>query len=282
MIEKSQIAIIIVLYQPSSADLSSISLLGEMYQMVVVDNSSEESAFLKSNGAIQYIFNGGNLGIAEAQNIGLRIATKQKGITHIVFLDQDSRTTNDYPLAIAREFERHANGRKLAFLGPSVRNVETGDLYRSIVHHDQQTDEDFIARRDVISSGGCTTLECLKDIGLNDCRLFIDYVDFEWCWRAQSKGYVCGITPRLTITHHVGQNTISLWGYLIIISSPKRYFYQFRNYLWLVRRKYVPLQWKIATGIKYAARMVYFPLCIRTGTQCWKYMMKGIYAGMRK
>jgi rhamnosyltransferase len=69
---------------------------------------------------------------------------------------------------------------------------------------------------------------------------------------------------------------------MIILSSPGRYFYQFRNYLWLVRRKYVPLQWKIAMGIKYAARFIYFPLCIPSGVACWKNMLKGIRAGFKR
>lgn len=275
------IAVVIILFHPSPSDLEYIDHLAELYHCVVVDNSSQAS--MNETGKMKYIFNGGqNIGIATAQNDGIKYIIGQKDITHIVFLDQDSRVTDDYPQAIANEFDRLSKNAKLAFLGPKVENIETREEYKSVIHHDQQTTEGFIPRREVISSGGCTTIECLKDIGLNDSGLFIDYVDFEWCWRAQSKGYVCGITPNLTITHHVGKNTINLWGYLIIISSPNRYFYQFRNYLWLVRRKYVPLQWKIATGIKCAARLIYFPLCIHTGVQCWKYMIKGIRAGIRK
>jgi rhamnosyltransferase len=264
MIEVSHIAVIIILYHPSAEDTDFVTHIGELYHTVVVDNSIE------------------NKGIAEAQNQGLQAILCQKGITHVVFLDQDSRVADDYPLAITREFDRIAQTQRLAMLGPSVDNSETGETYKSVIHKDQVTDIGFIPRREIISSGSCTTIECLREVGFNDGRLFIDYVDFEWCWRAQSKGYVCGITPHLTITHHVGKNTINLWGYLIIISSPNRYFYQFRNYLWLVRRKYVPLQWKIATGIKCAARLIYFPLCIHTGVQCWKYMIKGIRAGIRK
>lgn len=264
MIEISHIAIVIILYHPSAEDTDFVTHIGELYHTVVVDNSIE------------------NKGIAEAQNLGLQAILRQESITHVVFLDQDSRVADDYPLAIAREFDRIAETQRLAMLGPSVDNSETGEEYKSVIHKDQVTDIGFIPRREIISSGSCTTIECLRDVGLNDERLFIDYVDFEWCWRANSKGYVCGITPRLNISHHVGQKTINLFGYLIIISAPRRYFYQFRNYLWLVRRKYVPLQWKIATGVKFAARLVYFPLCIPSGFACWKNMLKGIRAGLKK
>lgn len=282
MDNRNQISIIVVLYQPSPDDLNTIARLSNLYHVFAIDNSAKENVFPGPQELLHYYFDGINKGIADAQNIGIGHLSDMKDITHVVFLDQDSRVSDDYPLAIAHEFDRIAQSKKLSVLGPSVKNAETGEDYKSVIHKDHLTDMDFIPRREVISSGSCTTIDCLKDIGLNDARLFIDYVDFEWCWRANSKGYVCGITPNLHISHHVGQKTFSLLGYLIIISAPGRYFYQFRNYLWLVRRKYVPLQWKIAMGIKYAARFIYFPLCIPSGVACWKNMLKGIRAGFKR
>lgn len=264
MTESRQIAVVIVTYHPSAEDTAFVAHMGELYHTVVVDNTND------------------NKGIAEAQNQGLRALLDQEGTTHVVFLDQDSRVADDYPLAIAREFDRIAQNRRLAMLGPTVKNAGTAQEYKSVIHHDHITSEGFVTRREVISSGGCTTIDCLKAVGLNDSRLFIDYVDFEWCWRANAKGYVCGITPNLTISHQVGHKSVNLLGYLIIISAPIRYFYQFRNYLWLLRRNYVPLQWKIATGIKSVARLIYFPLFIKQGGLCWKYMVKGIVAGLKR
>lgn len=264
MIEASQIAIVIILFHPTDDDRRSVAHISELYHTVVIDNSED------------------NKGIALAQNIGIQRLMEHQEITHVVFLDQDSRLSDDYPLSIAREFERIAQTQRLAFLGPIVKNECTGEEYKSVIHHDQITSEGLIPRREVISSGGCTTTDCIRNIGLNDGRLFIDYVDFEWCWRANSKGYICGITPKLSISHKVGRRSVSLSGYLIILSAPYRYFYQFRNYLWLAGRKYVPLQWKIAMGIKNLARFFYFPLFIKQGGECWKYMVKGIIAGLKK
>lgn len=264
MVEASQIAIIIILFHPTEDDKRSAAHISKLYHTIIIDNTEN------------------NKGIALAQNIGIKKLIEHPEITYVVFLDQDSRLADDYPLAISREFEHIAQNKQLAFLGPSVKNASTGHEYKSIIHHSRMTSEGFIPRREVISSGGCTTIECLKTVGLNDNKLFIDYVDFEWCWRANSLGYTCGITSKLSISHKVGRRSVSLFGYLIILSSPYRYFYQFRNYLWLVRRNYVPLQWKFATGIKSIARLIYFPLFIKKGGLCWKYMVKGILAGLKK
>ena len=222
-----------------------------------------------------------NVGIAKAQNIGSSYVLDYSDATHIVFLDQDSTVPSSYPQDIANCFEKiKRDFTNLAFLGPSTENKETGKEYKSVIHKDHALSDDFIPRRELISSGGCTTREVLEEVGLNDERLFIDYVDFEWCWRARSKGYICGFTPNVTIKHMVGQKTIYICGYTIIISSPIRYYYQFRNHLWLSRRGYVPLQWKINHGIKHLARLIYFPILIKSGGKCWKYMVKGLAAGI--
>ena len=153
--------------------------------------------------------------------------------------------------------------------------------YKSVIHKEKALSPHFILKREIISSGGCTTREIMESVGPRDNRLFMDYVDFDWCWRAKSKGYICGITPDVTILHMVGQNTIYIGGYTIIVSSPVRYFYQFRNYMWLLRKNYVPLQWKINKGLKNIAQFIYFPILIKSGFACWKQMVRGFIAGLR-
>lgn len=275
--------VVIVLFNPTDEDISQLALLAERYRGAIVDNSPDRTIGTNTLGQMVYLFNDGeNKGIAEAQNRGVAALMNDPAIKYIVFLDQDSRLGLDYPDAIAHEYEVLTPLFKISLLGPSVENIETGKQFRPVLHENAPTEEGFILRREIISSGSCTSIACLSDVGLNDTTLFIDYVDFEWCWRAASKGYVCGITNKLSIHHHVGNKTIDIFGYIIIISAPHRYFYQYRNHLWLCRRKYVPLRWKINMGIKYIARLIYFPLFIRQGGKCWKYMIKGIKAGLKR
>ena len=275
------VAVVIVLFNPSDEEAGNVRRLSEAHHGVIVDNSPQPAFSGGQTGNMHYIALRENAGIAKAQNIGSRYLLDNTNATHIVFLDQDSTVADSYPQDIANYFEKiRAEVPQLAFLGPATENKETGKEYRSVIHKDHALSADFIPRRELISSGGCTTRGALETVGLNDERLFIDYVDFEWCWRARRKGYVCGFTPCLTIRHMVGQKTIYIGGYTIIISSPVRYYYQFRNHLWLSRRGYVPLQWKINKGIKHLARLFYFPILIHTGFACWKNMMKGIYAGL--
>lgn len=278
---KSDTAVIIILYNPSENAKANVIRLAEVSLGVIVDNSPDRSLEGEDMGMMHYMPLQKNVGIAEAQNIGMRYIFDHTDATHIIFLDQDSDVPITYAEDIANAFDSiKRNFPNLAFLGPKTENKETGKEYKSVIHKEKALSSHFILKREVISSGGCTTREILETVGMNDSKLFIDYVDFDWCWRAKSKGYVCGVTPDITIVHMVGQKTIYIGGYTIIVSSPIRYFYQFRNYMWLLRKKYVPLQWKINKGIKHLAQFIYFPILIKSGFSCWKYMIKGFFAGV--
>lgn len=272
------VSIVIVLYNPSKEDINNIRNLANYYSGTIVDNSTV-SHDIDSIGMMTYITNGRNLGIAQAQNIGIKHIMSQQASQYIVFIDQDSRFPIDYPKRISYEYQQLEN-KKIAILGPTVFNKDKNNEYKSIIHKYKTESNGFCERNHIISSGSCISIKSLQEIGLLDSNLFIDFVDFEWCWRAKAKGYKCGITDRLSIYHKVGKRELNFGKYKVIVSAPQRYFYQYRNYLWLIRRKYVPLQWKIATGIKFMLRLVYFPLCVKGGFACWREMIKGIKAGI--
>ena len=115
------------------------------------------------------------------------------------------------------------------------------------------------------------------DPNKNPDAKFIDYVDHEWCWRAESKGFVNGITLKIKLAHFVGQQEYRIFNQLVIISAPIRYYYQTRNYLWLLRRSYVPRQWKINHGIKLMIYPISFPFKVR----CWRAIYVQMFRGLK-
>src|SRR5690606_2396705 len=120
-----------------------------------------------------------------------------------------------------------------------------------------------------------------KKAGLMEERLFIDYVDYEFSWRLKKLGYTNGITRNCLLQHSIGKKMINIYGYKINISSPFRYFYQYRNYFVLLRRGYVPIKWKLFTGIKFIARFIYFPFFIKDGWTIQRFMLKGIISSFK-
>ena len=273
-----KVAVIIVLYNPDTNDIDNVRRIAQYNVGFVVDNSLIPFMDGETIGKMSYICNKANIGIAEAQNVALREILKGD-YEYVVFLDQDTRVAVDYPLQIAMEFSRIDNGR-LAVLGPQVVNAVTGGQYASAIHKYEISENGFSLRKHIISSGSCMSINALKEVGLMWGELFIDYVDFEWCWRAASKGYQCGVTSHLQISHHVGQRELSIGKYKVIISAQQRYFYQYRNFIWLIQKKYVPLQWKCATCVKFLLRLVYFPILVNGGLKYWNNMIKGLEAGI--
>ena len=279
----SNIGVVIIVFHPNLKLLESkLKQLGDDVAIVVVDNTPNEVIDIEQTNVV-YIPLRENTGIANAQNVGIGNLL-DRGCTHVVFFDQDSDFTEKYVRSIVDEYERISTVRKNLFLlGPTVINKTNGEEYRSVIHSDKKADQGFVEKREIISSGCCVSMAKLNKVGLMDALLFIDYVDFEHCWRANSKGYVCGITQNVTLPHKVGNNELHFpHGYRVIISAPFRYYYQYRNWLWLCRKGYVPRQWKINTCIKFMSRIIYFPFVVNEWKSIEKNMFKGIHDGLFK
>ena len=228
-------AIVVVLYKAELSLFHKDLLKNGNITLIVVDNTPGRDLDLRADRLV-YIPLGDNLGIATAQNEGIGQA-RESGCDYVIFFDQDSVIPEGYANRMVEEYKR-INGLvpNLFLLGPTVTNGRTKEVYKSTIHRDVWAAEDFILRREIISSGSCVALRKIEEVGLNDDYLFIDYVDFELCWRANNKGFVNGLTTNIKLIHYVGQQEYRIFNQLVIISAPIRYYYQVRNYLWLIRR----------------------------------------------
>ena len=218
---------IVVLYYSKKANYNSLFGKSDIC-LILIDNTPERVLSI-SGGNVYYIPLKRNRGIAAAQNIGIQKAI-EKCCSHIVFFDQDSVIELNYISDIVAQYEHvEACIGNLFLLGPTVFNGRTGAEYKSVIHKDRVLFAEFIPRQVIISSGSCVSITKILNVGCLRERLFIDYVDFEWCWRANRMGLVSGITPSVKLRHFVGQKEFKIFGQLVIISSPFRYFYQFRG-----------------------------------------------------
>ena len=278
-----KVGVVIVVFHPNALELQNkLKHLGADVIIAVVDNTPvKEISIAQSN--VTYIPLHENTGIANAQNQGIG-SLMERGCSHIVFFDQDSDFTEDFVRSMVSEYIRISAIRpNLFLLGPRVLNKTSGEQYCSVVHTEAAADCGFVLKREIISSGSCVSVARLREVGMMDARLFIGDVDFEHCWRANDKGFVCGVTDNVVLPHKVGSRELRFpRGYRVIISAPFRYYYQYRNWLWLCRRSYVPRQWKLNTGVKFMARILYFPFAVKGWRVIEKNIFKGIYYGIFK
>jgi rhamnosyltransferase len=284
----SGICLIIVLYFPKDEQLKALleMLRNEKVSVIFVDNTPEivnnELLFLskEENSVIIYLPQMINKGIAEAQNIGIVKAQNNPKFRYLIFLDQDSVIEKDFVKKMINEYLRiEKEGINIAALGPTIINIDKKEKYKQESSSVKQRKDGFYLPSALISSGMMISLETLNSVGLMESKLFIDAVDFEWCWRAKSKGYDCCMTEDVLIPHKVGIQDKSFFGYTILVSSPVRYYYQYRNFIWLLNRSYVPLNWKIKNFLKKIFLLFYLPFCTSDGIKNFTNSINGIKAG---
>ena len=88
-----------------------------------------------------------------------------------------------------------------------------------------------------ISSGSLVDLSLLDRVGPHDEKLFIDYVDFEFCLRAAAKGWFTYRATDAVLWHRLGnQREARFLGFRFHPThhSPDRHYYKTRNmfYVW--------------------------------------------------
>lgn len=277
---------IVVLYNDNTEEAASnIAMIARQVDKVcLVDNSVESCSerFSDISNAV-YLPQYSNKGIAAAQNIGLKYALEQHA-DYIFFADPDSMIPKQAVNTLYKTYCRLKDkGYNLGGVGSTAYNRGTGSpypLYSNFVQHiseEQVTEVTFL-----MNSVSLIPASLFSEIGLMDEKLFIDGIDSEWCWRgAHQLGLRFFLDDNLHIMHQLGLGTRIIAGKERAVTPPDRFFFQFRNYLWLCRRNYIPRKWLIENGGKYMVKAIYYPLMITPRWSYVKNILLGIMAGIR-
>lgn len=276
---KYKYCIIIIYYYPQNHQILQTLNLAKHSLCIVIDNTPKEDlkeikAF-NNNDKIIYYSTGENLGIAEAQNIGIELATKND-FEYVFFFDQDSVVSDLY---FEPMLKLYVKNDKIGVLGPTVIDEKTLSENKSIIHKCNE-DHDLVYKDYVISSGSLIAINKLLKVNKLNGKLFIDYVDYDLCWRLKKQGYYNAIAKNVFLKHSVGDKKVFIWKYQIMISSPTRYFYIYRNYLWLLRKNYTPFKWKVFNGIKLFLQIAFLYIFINNPKLYYKNIFRGIYKGL--
>ena len=271
----NNIICIVVLFNPRESHIKNLESLSSVYEIVAIDNSEEKNEIKAKS--VHYIPLYENKGIAAAQNIGIEYARK-KGYNYVLLLDQDSKLGDNFVQNLYADFlEIKKRDSQVGFVGPVFVDEASGQEYKNY----SDKSEKFTRTSALIASGCLISMECLDTVGGMDESLFIDLVDFEWCWRAARGGFTGYMTRNVTMTHSIGKEYHNWHGIVLGISAPFRYYYQYRNTLWLFRRSYVPVIWKIKC-IRRLLDLILVPFASQEGWQVLKNMIKGIIDGLSK
>ncbi|WP_010681364.1 glycosyltransferase family 2 protein [Acetivibrio cellulolyticus] len=219
---------VVVLYNPSEDVIENInSYIDSLDVLYAIDNSVNINEIvvkaLNENSKVNYIFNGDNLGIAKALNIGVEKAICG-GCEWILTMDQDSKATPNYIDSMLETYKSYMSKDKVAIIAPVYYNNSRGYSGKLNSYENKM----FTEVKMTITSGNLVKVKIFSTVGFYDDDLFIDNVDFDFCIRLRKQGYRIIRSNYSSLIHEYGNVTRHklLWRYFYTTnhSAFRRYF----------------------------------------------------------
>jgi rhamnosyltransferase len=225
-----KVATVVILYHPDDSLIESIpAYLDHTSEVILVDNSIDKDQGLIESlmglGSVTYLDNRGNQGVAAALNVGIDYAIG-KGYDWVLTMDQDSM------------FSTEMLGRFISLISKVDSQVAIYTPYHIF--------SEWMSRRSGIeevdscmTSGNLLSLLAYKKCGPFLEKLFIDYVDHEYCLRLRKAGYKILQMNDIQLTHQLGDfKFASFFGKRVSVSNhnPVRRYYISRNRIYLISK----------------------------------------------
>ena len=199
---RQSVCAVIVTYHPNAKMMENLSnVLAQVQGLVVVDNGSnldELEALRKASRILGFrlIENGKNLGIAEALNQGVRSA-KNESYPWVVLFDQDSKVTEGFICQMFADWWSHPDRERVGSLHPRYVDPDTGT--EAAVPRD--IDGSLLLP---MTSGALMPLWIFENVGWFASEYFIDLVDWEYCFRVKSAGFLVAESRHARLVHAAG------------------------------------------------------------------------------
>ncbi len=291
-----KISAVIVTFNPGDNIKETIEKLRkEGDKIFIIDNNSaikERLLSLKFHKEVEIIYNNENLGLAAAQNIGIKKSIEEE-FEWILFLDDDSEIEGNFIKELKKAYENHRNKDILGILAPNIlfKNLEKKVAYpikskffiKRVVFNEQKYIDDVMF---VISSGSLIRTSMIKKIGLFKDEFFIDHIDVEYCLRVNSNGYKIRVVESSKLYQKVGNtNYKKIWKIKFFPTNhnPKRQYTKFRNAIWTWKEyffkefKYVTYDMLLMTN--HMIRVMCFE---KNKVLNLKNISLGIYSGLKR
>lgn len=229
--QKLKIAGVVVLYNPDKDVIHNInSYLNDLLYLVAVDNSDDPDQeiieLIKKMNKVHYVSNSGNMGIAAALNTGAYMALN-RACDFLLTMDQDS-TASPGMIQQMIDYIEASGKNTIGIVSPFHNDNRKIKLSNSSTASEVKT---------VMTSGNLLNLEAFRASGPFLEKLFIDYVDIEYCLRLRRKGFKIIRLNRVILKHQLGNTQrhrfLIFKGYTTN-HNPIRRYYIVRNRLYVI------------------------------------------------
>ncbi|MDP2304108.1 MAG: glycosyltransferase [Ignavibacteria bacterium] len=226
---KTNICAVVIFYNPVIETITNIrTYINQVDRLYLIDNSNTTSLSLLKDldyeDKIVYLPNYDNLGMGKALNIGIQHAINDN-YSFVLTMDQDTQLPFDY---INRIFSAIDN-----FDG---KGIVTG-------FHDTANKKRIENKKKnvltTLMSGNVLNLNSYKALGGFEEKLFIDYVDNEFCLRLNSNKYKVIVIQNILISHNLGtikEKKLFFKSIYTTNHSPLRLYYRTRNRIFCIKK----------------------------------------------
>ncbi len=202
------------------------SVLGQVEEVIICDNASNNirqiEDILGQSCKLKLIKNRKNNGIAYALNQIFELA-ELENMEWVLTLDQDSIC----PQGMVDCFSGYIN-KQTGIIAPLFKDpkIEYGSI---------NSNNEVIEIQNCITSGSFTNLQAWKAVDGYDSSMFIDFVDFDFCYRIRKAGYKILQIPSVILNHTIGETEEkNIFGKRIVLTnhSNMRKYFIIRNFIY--------------------------------------------------
>lgn len=217
----------IVSYNPDlerlKENIDAISM--QVKNVLVFDNGSynqqDVNGLVAKYNNVELLTSDHNTGIATALNYLMQWGFEHN-YTWMLSLDQDSVCNCDFVVQMAPYLSVELN---LGIVAPVIQDRNVG-----VVGHNPK--KEYAHVNTCITSGAISNIAAWKSIGEYDESMFIDSVDFEFCYRMRTYGYGVIQVSNVRLLHDLGsskERNFLFWKIKVKGHSAFRKYYIARN-----------------------------------------------------
>ena len=112
--------------------------------------------------------------------------------------------------------------------------------------------------------------------------LFIDWVDFEWSWRALKEGVELVVCCDVLISHQLGDESGVILGKSLSSRAPIRHYYIVRNCLYLaLKSKFIGFLDRVGLLFSALKYIIGYPLLFSPRLENLLFVCKGVFDALR-
>jgi rhamnosyltransferase len=271
-----------------------LKLLKQVDYLIFVDNGGG-GAFLRNfpteRSKVEYLDLDGNQGLGYALNEGFKLAVA-RGCQYVATFDQDSSPPDQMIAGLLTAHNELARqGINCAAVAPIFYDSREGEKVRFPFYQEvegvicavpkQAETSDVIEVDVLITSGMLVKTEVWSQGVQYNAGLFVDYTDTDWCFRARAAGFKLFACLDQEMAHAPSDAPPArIFGLSFFRYSPLRRYYYFRNTVFFIGQKYVPMAWKKRLALGLVARFFVNFLIDEKRFSALKMMGLGILDGL--